>query len=178
MSSYSCKGAPDRLGPNAARWRDDHRAASAVEFALLAPIVIALVLGTLMVGMLFFAKSEMDLVTEKTAREVMTGQVTTSTQLKSALCANTSGLFNCNNFMVNLQSYSTLASMQTASPTLTYNSGGGVSNTWAANFGSVGSIMVMQVMYQYPTIAGPLFSFATQSNGSNLMISTAVFVNE
>jgi hypothetical protein len=68
--------------------------------------------------------------------------------------------------------------MQTSSPTLTYNGSGAVTNTWNANFGSTGSLMVLQVMYQFPVVGGPLFTFSTQSNGSNLMVSTAVFVNE
>jgi hypothetical protein len=68
--------------------------------------------------------------------------------------------------------------MQTSTPTLTYNANGSVSNAWTTNFGTAGSLMVLQVMYQFPAIQGPLFSLSTQSNGTALMISTAVFVNE
>jgi len=59
-----------------------------------------------------------------------------------------------------------------------YNGSGAVTNTWNTQFGSAGSIMVLQVMYQYPMNSGILFNLASQSNGSDLMISTAVFVNE
>jgi hypothetical protein len=145
---------------------------------MLSPIIIALLLVPTMVGMMFLAKSELDLATQVTARGIMTGTITTSAQIQTSLCANVGSIFNCSNFMVNLQAYTTLSSMQTSSPTLTYNGSGAVTNTWNANFGSTGSLMVLQVMYQFPVVGGPLFTFSTQSNGSNLMVSTAVFVNE
>jgi Flp pilus assembly protein TadG len=167
-----------RLKRAAARWRHNDAGASAVEFALLAPVVTAFVLGTLMAAALYFAKSELDLVAQKVSREVMTGQISTASQLQTAICANTSGLLNCNSIMVNLQNYTQLSSLQTATPTLTYKANGAVSNNWTTNFGTVGSIMVMQLMYQYPLIAGPLFNFSSQSNNTSLLVSTAVFVNE
>ena len=108
----------------------------------------------------------------------MTGQITTSSQLQTQLCNNIGGIFSCSALMVSLSSYSSLSSMSTSTPTLTYNGSGAVTNSWNTSFGSHGSIMVLQVMYQYPMISGELFSFGTQSNGTNLMISTAVFVNE
>lgn len=145
---------------------------------MLAPVIIALLLAPVMVGVIFFAKSELDVATEVTARGIMTGAITTSAQIQSSLCANVGSIFTCSNFMVNLQSYTSLASMQTSTPTLTYNGGGAVTNSWTTNFGTTGSLMVLQVMYQLPVIGGPLFNFSTQSNGSNLVISTAVFVNE
>jgi Flp pilus assembly protein TadG len=168
-----------RLSRAVDRWRDAESGAGAVEFAMLSPVFIALILIAIQTAVMFLAKSELDLATQAAAREVMTGQVTTSAQLQTALCNNIGGIFTCSNMMINMQSYSTLASMQTSTPTVNYNSGGAVSNSWTTNFGTAGSLMVMQVMYQFPVFGfGPLFSFATQSNGTNLMISTAVFVNE
>jgi Flp pilus assembly protein TadG len=168
-----------RLSKAAERWREAESGAAAMEFAMLSPVFIALILAAIQAAVMFLAKSELDLATQAAAREVMTGQVTTSAQLQTALCNNIGGIFSCSNLMINMQSYSTLSSMQTATPTVTYNADGTVSNSWATNFGAAGSLMVMQVMYQFPVFGfGPLFSFATQSNGTNLMISTAVFVNE
>jgi Flp pilus assembly protein TadG len=168
-----------RLSRAAERWREAESGATATEFAMLSPVFIALILGSIQAAVMFIAKSELDLATQAAAREVMTQQVTTAAQLKTALCNNIGGIFNCSNLMINMQSYSTLSSMQTATPTLTYNANGTVSNSWSTNFGAASSLMVMQVMYQFPVFGfGPLFSFATQSNGTNLMISTAVFVNE
>lgn len=161
-----------------ARWRDNASGAAAIEFAMLSPVFMSLLAMSVMVGVIYFAKSELDLATRTAARSIKIGQVTNSAQLTSLLCNTIGGMFDCNGFMVNLRSYPTLSAAKTAAPTITYNADGTVANAWTQQFGASGAIMVLQVMYQYPTIAGPLFSLSTQSNGSNLLISTAVFINE
>lgn len=163
-----------------ARAAADATGVAAVEFAVLAPMLVALLLVVLMAGIIFMAKAELDLTTQRVGRLVMTGQVTTSSGLQTAICNNTGGLLACADIMAGLTAYtgSQLDSIGTATPTLTYNANGSVSNTWNAQFGSAGSIMVLQLMYQFPMISGPLFNFATQSNGAYLIISTSVFVHE
>jgi len=160
---------------------------AAVEFAMLSPAFLAMIMISVLVGILFTAKSELDYATQRVARLVMTRQVTSASALQSNLCNYIGGILNCSSLMVNLTQYTASGSsltpgsssaINTSTPTLTYNSGGGVSNTWNAQFGSAGSIMVLQIMYQYPMISGLMFNLASQSNGSDLLISTAVFVNE
>lgn len=152
--------------------------AAAVEFAVLSPVFIALIFVATLVGIVFMAKSELDYATERVSRLVMTRQVTTAAALQTQLCNYIGGIINCSSLMVNLTSYTSLASMSTSTPTLTYNAGGNVTNTWNTQFGSAGSIMVLQIMYQYPMVSGMMFNLASQANGSDLLISTAVFVNE
>jgi len=161
------------------RWFSDDVGAVAVEFAMLSPMFIALVLVSIIVGVSFMVKSELDYTTQKVARLVMTGQVTSSSQLQTQVCNYTGGLVDCSKIMANLTSYThaQLDSINTSTPTLTYNASGAVSNTWNAQTGSAGSIEVLQLIYQFPMIGGPLFSFSS-SNGNMLMVSTAVFVNE
>ena len=156
----------------------DERGVAAIEFVMLAPMFIALLLASTVVGVGYLAKSELDYATQRVARLVMTRQVTTSTALQTQLCNSIGGIFDCNQLMINLTSVSSLSQVNASSPSLTYNSQGSVSNSWSSNFGSVGSIMVLQVMYQFPMLSTSLFNFNNQSNSSNLMISTAVFVNE
>ena len=81
--------------------------------------------------------------------------------------------------MINVQNYSSFSSASTATPTLTFNAQGQVSNNWSYNAGNPNDIVVIQVMYQWPMILGPLgFDMANLSNGNRLLISTAVFKNE
>ena len=81
--------------------------------------------------------------------------------------------------MVNVQNYSDFASASTTSPTLTFNTNGTVSNTWNYSPGTPGSIVVVQVMYQWPIVLGPLnFNLSNLSNGNRLLVSTAVFKTE
>ena len=160
---------------------------AAVEFAVLSPAFLAMIMISVLVGILFTAKSELDYATQRVARLVMTRQVTSAAALQSNLCNYIGGIFDCASLMVNLTQYTgsgssltpgNSAAINTSTPTLTYNGSGAVTNTWNAQFGSAGSIMVLQIMYQYPMISGLMFNLASQSNGSDLLISTAVFVNE
>ena len=80
--------------------------------------------------------------------------------------------------MVDLETATAFSSANTSAPTLTY-SGGNVTNVWQFQAGSPGSIEVMRVMYQWPVFPGPLsLNFANLSNGTYLLMATAVFRNE
>jgi Flp pilus assembly protein TadG len=72
-----------RLFLAAARWREAESGATAVEFAMLSPVFIALILASIQAAVMFIAKSELDLATQAAAREVMTQQVTTSAPQES-----------------------------------------------------------------------------------------------
>jgi Flp pilus assembly protein TadG len=156
---------------------------AAIEFALLAAPTIALALAILQIGVVYFAEESLETTVEETARLVLTGQAQseglTQTQFGQALCNSSPGLFSCGGFMINLAPATSLATINTAAPTLTYDSHGNVTNAWQYNPGDPGDIMVMQVMYQWPVFLGPLgFSLSNLPNGSRLLMSTAVFRNE
>ena len=162
---------------------------TAIEFALIAAPFLALLVALFETALVFFAERVLDEVTEEGSRYILTGQAQqanmTQAQFQNYLCtgANTaalvSALFNCSNLMVNVDNYSDFASASTSTPTLTYNANGTVSNTWNYSPGTPGSIVVVQVMYQWPIILGPLaFNLSNLSNGDRLLISTAVFKSE
>ena len=163
--------------------------ATAVEFALVATPFIALLVAILQTIMVFFAQRVLDEVTEEASRYIMTGQAqtggVTQSQFANYLCTSTntstlvSALFTCSNFMINVQNYSGCTGIVTTTPTLTYDSSGNVTNSWSYNTGSAGDCVAVQVMYQWPVVLGPLnFNLGTQSNGSRLLVSVAVFANE
>ena len=162
--------------------------ATAVEFGLVAAPFLALLVALLQTAMVFFAGRVLDEITDQASRYVMTGQAQsanmTQAGFKNYLCtgANTTGLvnalFTCSNFMINVQNYSSFSSASTSTPTLTFNNGN-VSNTWTWSPGNPGDIVVVQVMYQWPIVLGPLgFNLSNLSNGNRLLVSTAVFKNE
>ncbi|HWA99156.1 MAG TPA: TadE/TadG family type IV pilus assembly protein [Pirellulales bacterium] len=157
--------------------------ATAVEFALVAAPFIALLMALVQTGLVFFAERVLDETVEEASRIIMTGQAQngglTQAQFANWVCSNTYALFNCNNFMINVQNYSSFSSANTAPPTLTFNSQGQVTNQWSYNTGGANDIVVMQVMYRWPIVLGPLgFDLANLPNGSRLLVSTAVFKNE
>ena len=157
----------------------DRTAGASVEFALIAPLLIALTLGAIQLGLIFFASCELDRITDKAARDVMLGTALgqTASEFQAAVCANVAVLFNCNGLIVNLTPQGGCAAISTTPPVLTYDANGNLLTQLNYNPGMNGSIMVLQVMYQLPVIAGPLLSFAN-ADGSVLVISTKVFANE
>jgi hypothetical protein len=62
---------------------------------------------------------------------------------------------------------------------LTFDSSGAVTNQWAWSPGNPGDIVIVQVMYQWPVMMGPLgFNLANLANGNRLLVSTVAFKSE
>jgi Flp pilus assembly protein TadG len=163
--------------------------ATAVEFALVAAPFMALLVAIIQSALVFFASRVLDEVTEEASRYIMTGQAQqggiTQSGFGTYICtgSNTSALvsalFTCSNIMVNVQNYADFSSASTTSPTLTFNPNGTVANSWSYSTGNPGDIVVVQVMYQWPVVLGPLsMNLSNLSNGNRLMVSTAVFKSE
>jgi Flp pilus assembly protein TadG len=165
----------------------DDRAATAVEFALLAPPLIFLILASLQLSIIFFAGQYLQSLATRAGREVMTGQVQTAGDTQTQFVA-TGGpvcsaaptlFFTCSNIMVDVESASSYSTLNTATLTPTYDSHGNVTNTWAYSPGAPGDIVILRLMYNWPVIAGPLLpGLANQSNGDRLLVATSVFKNE
>jgi len=180
---------PERLAVGVALLRPFKRlvrsdsGATAVEFGLVAAPFLALLLALFQTGIVFLAGRILDQTVAQASRYIMTGQAQTSgmTQagFKNWVCSNTLALFNCSNFMINVQNSASFATANTTTPTLTFDANGNVTNTWTYSPGNPGDIVVVQVMYQWPVVLGPLsFNLSNLSNGNRLMVSTAVFRNE
>jgi Flp pilus assembly protein TadG len=156
---------------------------TAVEFGLVAAPFIALLVALFQTALVFLAGRELDQATAAASRYVLTGQAQNSSmtpaQFTSWVCGYLSALFSCSNLMVNVQTYSSFSAVSTSAPTLTYNAQGQVTNTWTYAPGGPGEIVVVQVMYQWPVVLGPLsFNLSNLANGDRLLMSTAVFQNE
>jgi Flp pilus assembly protein TadG len=157
--------------------------ATAVEFAIVAAPFLAMLMALFQTALVFFASRVLDETTEQASRKIMTGQAQQSNMSQSGfktwVCSQTFALFNCNNFMINVQAYSSFSAASTSTPTLTYDANGNVNNSWGYNTGNPGDIVVVQVMYQWPVVLGPLgFNLSNMGNGNRLLVSTAVFKNE
>ncbi len=171
-----------------ARAGGDTGATTAVEFALVAPLVIALILGAMQIAVIYLAQAELENAAEQAARLVLTRQAPVAgssgqASFKTAVCDNLPALFSCSGVMVDLEAQTISAKSSDAliltPPTLTYGSSGQVSNAWNYNPGSPGQLMILRVMYQWPVVAGPLgLVFSDLANGTLFMSSTQVFQNE
>jgi Flp pilus assembly protein TadG len=157
--------------------------AAAVEFALLAVPLLALIFASLQTAVIFFADQSLQTVAQQSARQLMTGNAQlasmTQAQFATAVCNNAPSFFNCANLMVDVESSGSFSSVSTTPLTVTYNAQGAVTNTWSYSPGAAGDIVIARVMYNWPVFGGPLaLGLANQSNGDHLLVATVVFKNE
>jgi Flp pilus assembly protein TadG len=164
------------------RFKRAQGAATAVEFALIAPLLFALLLATTQIAVIFIAQSYLQTVAESTQRSVLTNQTAalTPTQFKNLVCANVGALFTCNSLIISLQTVpanATPASIAAALPT--FNAQGALTSTPTIASIPPNTQAVLILMYQWPVIAGPLGAyFGTLGNGAYLLTSTQVFQTE
>lgn len=162
----------------------DEGAMSAVEFAMLALPLFALIFAALQTAVVLMAEQELQTAAEESARLVMTAQMTSATgqstsmtqaQFTSKVCSYLVSLFNCGNLMVNMQTADSFADASTTAPSYTALQ----TNKWTFQSGSAGSVVVLQVMYEWPVIGGIMgFNLSNLANGKRLLMATAVFQNE
>ena len=154
--------------------------ATAVEFAIIAPAFFAMLIAILETALFLFAQQNLQTAVMQAGRLFMTGSAQnsamTQSQFLNTVCPTVQALFNCNNLMVNVQSYEDFASANASAPTLTYNGQGQVTNNWSYSPGAPGQVMVVQLIYQWPVISGPLgFSLSNLPGSAIEMMGVTAF---
>ena len=159
----------------------DETGSPAVEFALVFPIFIAVVLATLQAGAIFLAKAFFESGAEQAARIVLTNQTgsLTAAQFKTEICNQLTVLFNCGQVTIELQPLPA-GSTNLSALLPTFDSHGNLVGTptvdVGANAAASGTDMLLVVMYPWPVYGGPLgLNFANLGNGKMLMTTTQVF---
>jgi Flp pilus assembly protein TadG len=163
------------------RLASDEAGSPAVEFALVSPIFIAVVLATLQAGSIFLVKAFFESSAEAAARIVLTNQTgaLTPATFQTEICNQLSALFNCGQVTVELEPLPAgTTNLQTLLPT--FDANGNLVGTPTVDVGSnaavSGTDMLLVVMYPWPVYGGPLgLNFANLGNGKMLMTSTQVF---
>ena len=159
----------------------DEAGSPAVEFALVSPIFIGVVLATLQAGSIFLVKAFFESGAEQAARVVLTNQTGTLTaaQFQTEICNQLTALFTCGQVTVELEPMPAgTINVSTLLPT--FDSNGNLVGTppvdVGANAGAAGTDMLLVVMYPWPVYGGPLgLNFSNLGNGKMLMTSTQVF---
>jgi Flp pilus assembly protein TadG len=162
---------------NAVAFHKAQRGATAVEFALIAPAFIALLIAIFETTIFLFAQANLQAAASEGGRLFMTGEAQNSsmsaTQFKSTVCPMVSSMFNCGNLIVNVENASSASDLSTSTPQM-YNAG--VLNTGSYSPGTPGDLMVVQLGYPLPVIAGPLgFFLNSNGNGTAAVWGVAVF---
>ncbi len=163
------------------RLADDEFGSPAVEFALVYPLFIAIVLATLQAASLFLVKAFFESAAEQAARVVLTNQTSTLTtaQFRTEVCSQLTALFSCGQVIVELEPLPA-GTTNLSSMLPTFDSKGNLVGTptvdVGASAGASGTDMLLVVMYPWPVYGGPLgLNFSNLGNGDMLMTSTQVF---
>ena len=166
-------------------WLFDNRGMVAVEFAIIGPLFIWMVVVVLDFGLMLFTQSVMDGAARDAARVIRTGQITGSgaaaqTAFKTVLCNDIGVLIPCASLVFDAQPFSNFTSIN-ATPAVDSH-GNMISNGF--NAGASGQPMLVRVTYNRPYMSGigGLLSIVTHQAGSlptnQLLISVIVFQNE
>jgi Flp pilus assembly protein TadG len=180
LMSEHLAAAKRRSAATILRFARTTRAATAVEFGLVAAPFVALLMAILQIGVVFIAQQVLQTATNQAARLIMTGQAQTgnmtAAQFQQQVCTDATALFSCSGVYVNVQKFSTFSGVSMTNPVTN-----GVFSNANLQFtpGGSGDIVVAQVFYQWPVFLGPLgFNLSNLKNNQLLLVGTAAFRNE
>jgi Flp pilus assembly protein TadG len=172
-----------RRARNISRFAQASGGATAVEFAIIAPAFLATLIAVLQTCVFMFAQAVLQNAAIEAGRYFLTGQAQnnncTATQIINGGCSTLAGvcpaaLFNCSNMYLVVDNYSSFSGASTSAPAM-YN-GTTPITSYDYNPGTPGDIMVVQLLYAWPVIGGPLgFTLANLPNGSAEMAGVSAF---
>jgi Flp pilus assembly protein TadG len=154
---------------------------TAVEFAFIAPPFLALLIAILQMASFLFAQQALQTAVVAAGRLILTGQVqnaglTQSQFQTNDVCPLLPALFTCSNLYVNVQTYNNFSGASTTIPSLTISSSGTVSSTGSYSLGGPGEVMVLQLIYPWKVITGPLGAILPNfSNGYTEIMGITAF---
>jgi Flp pilus assembly protein TadG len=158
------------------------RAATAVEFGLIAAPFIALLVAILETTLVMMAQSVLQEATTQASRLIMTGQAQngnlSAAQFKQTVCNDAQAMFSCGGIVVSVQTANSFSSVSLTNP-VTSGKLDASKASWSP--GGPGSIEVVQAFYAWPVFLAPLGFNLTNGNlsGNNLLlVGTAAFRNE
>lgn len=176
-----------RWGRRASRFGSAHGGATAVEFAMIAPALLAMVIAILEVMYFLFAQQTLQTAAMEAGRMFMTNQGPAKANMvdangrlvnSSSVCNIIQPLLSCGLVMVDIKPYQQYTGADTSMPTLTYDAQGNVSNSWSFTAGTPGQVVIIRLIYQLSTVRGPLgFVLSNLGNGKmEVMGVTAIRV--
>jgi Flp pilus assembly protein TadG len=166
------------------RFRRNRRGSAAVEFALVAPVFLALLFAIIETAIVFFANQVLETITQDSARIVQTGQAQAAKYnkedfKKEIVCTRPLAnlLFNCmSGVYVDVQSYSAFSSVVITDP---IDAARNFTDSMKYCPGNDGEIVVVRMFYQWPLfVTGLGYNIANLSGSKRLLIATAAFRNE
>jgi Flp pilus assembly protein TadG len=164
------------------RFGRNRKGSAIVEFALVAPVFIALLFAIFESAIMFFASQILETVTQESARQIMTGQAqaagyTATTFMTSVVCPQIPAVLTCANIGVDVESDpSQFANVSIANPV---TSGAFDSTKLNFNMGASCSVVTVTLYYQWQVfVMGFVPNIGTLNGNKRLISATAAFRNE
>jgi Flp pilus assembly protein TadG len=165
------------------RFRRNRRGATAVEFALVAPMFFALIFAILETAMVFFAGQILEIGTQDAARLIFTNQaqgVMSQVQFHDNLCGRVSVLMSCSNVYVDVKAYPAGTAIPSADLADPITSCHFDSSKFTYQSSSPGDTVLVRAFYQWPLFVTQLgYNIANigcnTSSSSRLLTATAAF---
>jgi Flp pilus assembly protein TadG len=163
------------------RFRRDRKGASALEFAIVAPIFLALLFAIIETALMFFAGQVLETVTQDAARQVLTGQAQNAgmsqAQFATYVCNQLPALFSCNKLTISVQSYPSFSAVTFPNA---FDASG---NVIAANVGYIpggpGCTVLVRLFYPWQLfVTGLGYNISNFGTNQRLLTAAAAFQNE
>lgn len=170
-----------RLKPSRREFLSDRSGATAVEFALVAPLLLLILLAILDVSLMFFASVNLDGAAIDAARRIRTGQSQTTgdaeTDFSSALCGKLNSIISCGSVIYDARTFSSYSNVTVD---IQYDPATGDPVTYGFTVGGSNDIVVVRTMYWWSFHAPMIGMFFETTPGSNkrLLVSNVVFQSE
>lgn len=165
----------------------DRRGATAVEFAIVAPVFLALVFSILEAGYFFFVTSAVDQAAARAARVIRTGQAQSATtpisraEFFDKVCEVVDLFGNCNTQLtVDVARYSSFAELAADATTPTCrDADDDAVNALPYSPGAERDIVRVRICYLHKSFNPALgLNLAQAADGSRKVISVTIFRNE
>lgn len=163
------------------RFRRSHSGATALEFAMIIPVLMYVFMAIIEVALMFFASVNIDGAAIDAARRIRTGQAQGSgdaeTDFSTAFCNGLSSAIPCGNVFYDVR---TVASFSAVSLTTDTDPVTGDPITYGFAAGGAGDITVVRAMYYWSFNTPLIGQFFESGAGTNkrLLVSTVVFQTE
>jgi Flp pilus assembly protein TadG len=160
------------------RLRHDRSGASALEFAIIGPLLLIGLFGTVEIALMFFANQYLESGTQQAARLIMTGQVKSTTvskeQFKQMVCDRVGKMLDCGKIAVDAQSYGSFPTPDLTDPIANREF---VDNT-KFDTGKQRDIVVVRTFYKWPVfLVGSFYGYDQSNlNGGYRLLSSAVAI--
>ena len=176
LAKYSRRRARD-----ISRFCGARQGATAVEFALIAPAFFAVLIALFQTAFFLFAQMALQNAADEAGRYFLTGQAQngnwTASNIQTKVCPMIQALMTCANVIVVVQNASSFSAANTSTPAL--YSGGQPITSFTYAPGTPGEVMVVQLVYQWSVISGPLgFVLSNLPNGAAEIVGASAFMVE